>query len=54
MTNGGRCVMPGIARLVHFPPPLEIEVGHGGVYVLDERGDPDQPEYVYVYVTERM
>jgi len=45
---------PGIARLVHYPPPLEIEEGHHGMYVLDERGDPDHPEYIYVYVDEKM
>ncbi len=45
---------PNISRLVRFPPPLEIDVGRLGVYVLDDRGTREQPEYVYVYVAERM
>jgi hypothetical protein len=45
---------PNSSRLVHYPPPLEIDIGHLGVYVLHDRGTPEQPEYVYVYIAERM
>jgi hypothetical protein len=48
--EGGPCT----SRLVRYPPPLEFEEGHLGVYVLDERGPADDPEYVYVYVPERL
>jgi hypothetical protein len=39
---------------VRFPPPAEILEGPLAVYVLDERGTDDEPEYVYVFVPERM
>ncbi|HEV3225804.1 MAG TPA: hypothetical protein VGZ52_03185 [Acidimicrobiales bacterium] len=45
---------PGLSRLVHYPPPLEIEEGTDGVYVLDERTTPHGTEYAYVYVPNRM
>lgn len=48
--EGGPCT----SRLVRYPPPIEIAEGPLGVYVLDERGTPEQPDYVYVYVAERM
>ena len=48
--EGGPCT----SRLVRSPPPLEFEEGHLGVSMLDERGPADDPEYVYVYVPERM
>lgn len=31
------------------PIPLEIEHEGGGRYLLEERGDEDAPELVYVY-----
>ena len=31
---------PSISRLVHFPPPLEIEE-RGGMYVLVDDGPPE-------------
>lgn len=45
---------PVASQLVRYPPPLEIEEGHRAMYVLDERGTADPPEYVYVFVPERM
>lgn len=47
---------PSLSRLVTYPPPLEIEVGTSGMYVLEERRSPTRPDcdYVYVYVPERM
>lgn len=40
---------PGISRRVTWPPPLEIDLDDGGVYVLDERDDG----WIYVYVEAR-
>jgi hypothetical protein len=48
--EGGPCG----SQLVRYPPPLEIEEGRRSVYVLDERGTADKPEYVYVFVEEKM
>ena len=45
------------SRVVYYPPPLEIEVGNDGVYVLDERpgsGGVSGNDWVYVFVPERM
>ena len=41
-TTGHALVVPR----VHSKDLLEIEEGHHGMYVLDERGDPEHPEYV--------
>jgi hypothetical protein len=48
---------PNSGRLVYFPPPLEIEVGTTGVYVLDERpgsGGVSGNDWVYVFIEQRM
>jgi hypothetical protein len=37
-----------------YPPPLEVEIGTDGVYVLDERHQPYGTEYVYVFVNQRL
>ena len=40
---------PSISRLVTFPPPLEIELDHdGGVYVLEDDGEPEAWTYLFV------
>ncbi len=40
---------PSVSRLVHYPPPLEIEEGTG-IYVLDEGYDNE--DWVYVWITD--
>jgi hypothetical protein len=40
----------GLGMLVELPVPLEIRRDGGGIYVLEERGDPEDPELVYVYI----
>jgi hypothetical protein len=46
--EGGPC--SGLGLLVDQPIPREIAHEGGGTYVLDERGDEDNPVLVYVYV----
>ncbi len=46
--EGGPC--GGLGLLVETPVPLEIRRDGGGMYVLEERGNPDEPDLVYVYV----
>ena len=46
--EGGPCARLGL--LVEQPIPLEIRHDGGGTYVLEERGDPDEPDLVYVYL----
>ena len=46
--EGGPC--GGLGLLVELPIPLEVERDGGGLYVLDERGDEDEPHFVYVWV----
>jgi hypothetical protein len=48
--EGGPC--SGLGLLVDQPIPREIAHDGGGTYVLDERGDADAPDLVYVYVVE--
>ena len=38
---------PSQSRLVTFPPPLEIPE-RGGMYVLDDTGEPTEWRYVFV------
>ena len=38
---------PSQSRLVTWPPPLEI-VERGGMYVLDDTGEPDEWRYLFV------
>ena len=45
--EGGPCA--GLGLFVEQPIPLEIRHEGGGIYVLDERGDEENPELVYVY-----
>ena len=46
--EGGPC--GGLGFLVEVPVPLEIQRDGGGTYVLEERGNPDEPDLVYVYI----
>jgi hypothetical protein len=46
--EGGPC--DGLGFLVEQPVPLEIQRDGGGIYVLEERGDPAEPELVYVFI----
>jgi hypothetical protein len=46
--EGGPC--SGLGLHVDQPVPREIRHDGGGTYVLDERGDEDDPDLVYVYV----
>jgi hypothetical protein len=46
--EGGPCA--GLGLVVDEPIPREIKHEGGGTYVLDERGDEDDPDLVYVYV----
>ncbi len=48
--EGGPC--SGLGFLVESPVPLEIQRDGGGTYVLEERGNPDEPDLVYVYVED--
>lgn len=41
--QGGPCT----SRLVHYPPPVEIDE-RGGVYVLVDDGPPDEWRYEFV------
>jgi len=45
--EGGPC--GGLGFLVELPVPLEIRRDGGGIYVLEERGDANEPDLVYVY-----
>lgn len=45
--EGGPC--SGLGLVVDVPVPLEIRHDGGGSYVLEERGDPEEPTLVYVY-----
>ncbi len=45
--EGGPC--GGLGLLVELPIPLEVEREGGGIYVLDERGTEEDPEYVYIW-----
>lgn len=45
--EGGPC--GGLGLLVELPIPLEVEREGGGIYVLDERGTDEDPEYVYIW-----
>lgn len=46
--EGGPC--GGLGLLVELPIPLEVEREGGGLYVLEERGTPEDPHYVFVWV----
>lgn len=46
--EGGPC--GGLGLLVELPIPLEVEREGGGLYVLEERGSTDEPEFVFVWV----
>lgn len=48
--EGGPC--GGLGLLVPLPIPLEVEREGGGLYVLEERGSEDEPEFVYVWVEQ--
>lgn len=41
---------PSISRLVTWPPPLEIDLDDGSMYVLEDRDE----DFVYVHVREPM
>jgi hypothetical protein len=36
------------------PPPLEVEQGREGLYVLDERGEASARHHIYVHVPYRL
>ena len=38
---------PAMVRAVHFPPPLEIPVDGGGMYVLIDDGPVEQWRYEF-------
>ena len=38
---------PSQSRLVHYPPPVEIEE-HDGLYVLVDEGDPERWSYHFL------
>ncbi|MEY2473664.1 MAG: hypothetical protein QOK28_2993 [Actinomycetota bacterium] len=46
--EGGPCA--GLGLVVDQPIPREIRHDGGGTYVLEERGDPENPDLVYVYL----
>ncbi len=46
--EGGPC--GGLGLLVELPIPLEVEREGGGLYVLEQRGKADEPEFVFVWI----
>jgi len=46
--EGGPC--GGLGLLVELPVPLEVQRDGGGTYILEERGNPDEAELVYVWI----
>jgi hypothetical protein len=48
--EGGPC--GGLGLLVELPVPLEVQREGGGAYVLEERGNAEDPYLVYVYIED--